>query len=84
MNMASVREEAERVEATLVNDLEVITGRGYKRCLVQRIHIFLHLLENGFYIRVGSFKNITQSFLFNFYGIITTYIAILKSSASFF
>ncbi len=79
--MANVRKEVVRIKTILINNLEIVTTEDYDPFLVQRVNIFLSSLDNVF-IQAGSSLNMTHGFLFNFYGLIATYIAILLSTSS--
>ena len=79
--MANVRQEAERVRALFTKHLEITTDV-HSPLLVLRVAMFLSALDRGLYILAGSLK-IDHGFLFSFYGITATYLAVLVSAATY-
>ncbi len=79
--MISVRREAERTRTLLLNDLRIVTAEDYADSLVLRATLFLSSTDDAFYVKAG-FLHITTSFLFNFFGFIVSYIAMLAPSVA--
>ncbi len=81
--MAGVREEAEDIRKLLVDKLRL--DRVMNACqpsVILRMGMFLETVDEGLHVQAGPLK-ISHGFLFSFYGITVTYIAVLMSSSLF-
>ncbi len=80
--IGNVRNEVERIRSILLVDMELITSDdddGYT--LSHKVHLFLSSVDRV-HIEAGSIFAVTHCFLFKFYGLIATYIAVLLSTST--
>lgn len=76
----NVRSEADRMRSALLLDLGAATDLPARDSgLAREVELFLRVLEDA-YVQAGPYLSCTHGFLFSFYGILATYIAILYQS----
>ncbi len=79
-SFGNVKSEANRLKTFLLLDTD-LTGQGSAQdlCLLCQTQMFVSSLDDVC-IQAGPYLKCTHSFLFSFYGILFTYIAILYQS----
>ncbi len=82
VTIGNLRNHVERIRTIFLIDMDMLTSEDASNsALVNKIPLFLSSLD-GAHVQAGSTFVITHSFLFKFYGLIVTYIAVLVSISS--
>ncbi len=75
-----MRSEASRLKTSLLLDMDLLGREGSRDlALLSEVQLFMASLDDV-YIQAGPYLSCTHSFVFSFYGILVTYIAILYQS----